>query len=89
MLVALLTHSCISYALKVFDLREDAWGLQKDFGQQQLDPTDYRYRYATATLARIVATFVSIFKAASRIRSSAKEREGKEFTIFGGRSTEA
>src|SRR5258706_11513918 len=41
---------------------EDTWGLQKDFGQQQLDPTDYRYRYATASLARIVATFASIFK---------------------------
>ena len=41
---------------------EDAWGLQKDFGQQQLDPTDHRYRYATASLARIVATFASIFK---------------------------
>ena len=41
---------------------EDAWGLQKDFGQQRLDPTDYRYRYATATLVRIVATIASIFK---------------------------
>ena len=41
---------------------EDAWGLQKNFGQHQLDPTDYRYRYATSSLARIVATFARIFK---------------------------
>ena len=41
---------------------EEAWGFQKDFGPQQLDPTDNRYRYAIASLARIVATFESIFK---------------------------
>ena len=58
-----------SYDLLLHDLRtqglrlkkwEDAWGLQKDFDQQLLDPTDYQY--ATASLARIVATFASIFK---------------------------
>ena len=40
---------------------EEAWGLGND-EQGRLDPEDYRYRYATATLARIVAAFASIDK---------------------------
>ncbi|RPB19149.1 hypothetical protein L211DRAFT_814727 [Terfezia boudieri ATCC MYA-4762] len=41
---------------------EEAWGLGNDNNQRRLDPKDYRYRYATATLARIVAAFASVEK---------------------------
>jgi len=42
---------------------EQAWGFGSDLNQQQrLDPGDYRYRYATASLARIVAVFASVDK---------------------------
>ena len=54
---------------------EDAWGLQNDFGQQRLDPTDYRYRYATASLARIVETFANIFKLQAEYRLVLEKEE--------------
>ena len=41
---------------------EKAWGFGGDSHQPRLDPRDYKYRYATATLARIVAVFASIDK---------------------------
>jgi len=42
---------------------EQAWGFGGDSTQeQQLQPGDYRYRYATASLARIVAVFSSVEK---------------------------
>jgi len=42
---------------------EEAWGFGGDSNQQQrLQPGDYRYRYATASLARIVAVFSSAEK---------------------------
>jgi len=41
---------------------EDAWGLVGVINQGRLDPGDYRYRYATASLARIVAAFASVDK---------------------------
>jgi len=40
---------------------EQSWGFGSDPNhQQRLDPGDYRYRYATASLARIVAVFASV-----------------------------
>jgi len=41
---------------------EEAWGFAGDSNQQRLQPGDYRYRYATASLARIVAVFSSVEK---------------------------
>jgi len=38
---------------------EESWGLGNNW---QLDPGDYRYRYASATLARVVAAFASVDK---------------------------
>jgi len=45
---------------------EEAWGFGGGDSQQQLQPGDYRYRYATATLARIVAVFSSVEKLQER-----------------------
>jgi len=46
---------------------EQAWGFGGDSNQQQrLQPEDYRYRYATASLARIVAVFSSAEKLQER-----------------------
>jgi len=39
---------------------EQTWGLGRDSNHRRLDPGDYRYRYATATLARVVAVFGSV-----------------------------
>jgi len=41
---------------------EQAWGFGSGTNQQQLEPEDYRYRYVTASLARIVAVFASVDK---------------------------
>ena len=41
---------------------EKDWGFGGDSHQPRLDPRDYKYRYATATLARIVAVFASFDK---------------------------
>ena len=62
---------------------EDAWGLQKDFGQQQLDHTDYRFRYATASLARIVATFASISKLQAEYGLVAEKEKEKSAQSLG------
>jgi len=45
---------------------EEAWGFGGDDKQQRLQPGDYRYRYATASLARIVAVFSSAEKLQER-----------------------
>jgi len=45
---------------------EEAWGFGGDSNQQRLQPGDYRYRYATASLARIVAVFSSVEKLQER-----------------------
>jgi len=46
---------------------EEAWGFGGDSNQQQrIQPGDYRYRYATASLARIVAVFSSAEKLQER-----------------------
>jgi len=45
---------------------EEAWGFGGDDNQQRLQPGDYRYRYATASLARIVAVFSSFEKLQER-----------------------
>jgi len=45
---------------------EEAWGFGSDDNQQRLQPGDYRYRYATASLARIVAIFSSAEKLQER-----------------------
>jgi len=45
---------------------EEAWGFGGDDNQQRLQPGDYRYRYATASLARIVAVFSSVEKLQER-----------------------
>jgi len=60
------TYDSILHKLRTEGLRlkgwEEAWGLGNDVdgSQGRLDPGDYRYRYATATLARIVAVFASV-----------------------------
>jgi len=46
---------------------EEAWGFGGGSNQQQrLQPGDYRYRYATASLARIIAVFSSVEKLQER-----------------------
>jgi len=46
---------------------EEAWGFGGDYNQQQrLQPGDYRYRCATASLARIVAVFFNAEKLQGR-----------------------
>jgi len=60
------TYDSILHKLPTEGLRpkgwEEAWGLGNDVSGGRLDPADYRYRYATATLARIVAAFASVDK---------------------------
>jgi len=60
------TYDSILHKLRTEGLRlkgwEEAWELGSDVRQGRLNPEDYRYRYATATLARIVAAFASIDK---------------------------
>ncbi|RPB22488.1 hypothetical protein L211DRAFT_884778 [Terfezia boudieri ATCC MYA-4762] len=59
------SYDAILYELRTQGLllkgREQDCGLGSDSNlQQRLDPGDYRYRYATASLARIVAVFASV-----------------------------
>ncbi|RPB27890.1 TPR-like protein, partial [Terfezia boudieri ATCC MYA-4762] len=56
------TYDAILHELRTQGLLLKKWEQSWGFGseQQRLDPGDYRYRYATASLARIVAVFVSI-----------------------------
>ncbi|RPB27891.1 hypothetical protein L211DRAFT_472359, partial [Terfezia boudieri ATCC MYA-4762] len=58
------TYDAILHELRTQGLLLKKWEQSWGFGseQQRLDPGDYRYRYATASLARIVAVFVSIDK---------------------------
>jgi len=60
------TYDSILHKLRTEGLRlkrwEEEWGLGNDVSGGRLDPEDYRYRYATATLARIVAAFASVEK---------------------------
>jgi len=65
------TYDAILHELRTQGLRlrrwEEAWGFGGDSNQQQrLQPGDYRYRYATASLARIVAVFSSAEKLQER-----------------------
>jgi len=65
------TYDAILHELRTQGLRlrrwEQAWGFGSDSNQEQrLQPGDYRYRYATATLARIVAAFSSAEKLQER-----------------------
>ena len=59
-------YGSILHKLRTEGLRlkrwEEALGLGGDFSQQRLDPEDYWYQYATATLARIVTAFASVGK---------------------------
>jgi len=61
---------------------EEAWGFGGDYNQQQrLQPGDYRYRYATASLARIVAVFFNAEKLQDRYGIMVKKEslsEGNE-----------
>ena len=45
---------------------EQAWGFGDSNQEQRLQPGDYRYRYATASLARIVSIFCSVEKLQER-----------------------
>jgi len=61
------TYDTILHELRTQGLRlrrwEQAWGFGGDDNQEhRLQPEDYRYRYATASLARIVAVFSSAEK---------------------------
>jgi len=73
------TYDYILHKLRTEGLRlkrwEDAWGLGNDW---QLDPQDYRYRYATATLARVVAVFASVDKLQAKYGIVVKEVGGAD-----------
>jgi len=65
------TYDTILHELRTQGLRlrrwEQAWGFGGDDNQEhRLQPEDYRYRYATASLARIVAVFSSAEKLQAR-----------------------
>ena len=71
------TYDSILHKLRTEGLRlkrwEEAWVLGNDW---QLDPGDYRYRYATATLARIVAAFASVDKLQAKYGIIVKKANG-------------
>jgi len=85
------TYDSILHKLRTEGLRlkgwEEAWGLGNvnDVGvsQGRLNPGDYRYRYATATLARIVAAFASVDKLQAKygiaVRKSSEESKSRRF----------
>jgi len=65
------TYDATLHGLRTQGLRlsrwEQAWGFGGDDNQERrLQPEDYRYRYATASLARIVAVFSSAEKLKTR-----------------------
>ncbi|RPB23659.1 hypothetical protein L211DRAFT_849645 [Terfezia boudieri ATCC MYA-4762] len=61
---------------------EKAWGLVDDIGQGRLNPEDDQYRYATATLARIVAAFASIDQLQAKYGIIVEEANGKSSTAL-------
>jgi len=75
------TYDSILHKLRTEGLRlkgwEEAWGLGSDITQGRLESTDYRYRYATATLARIVAAFASVDKLQAKYGIAVKKANGK------------
>jgi len=81
------TYDSILHKLRTEGLRlkgwEEAWGLGRDLSQGRLDSGDYRYRYATATLARIVAAFASVNKLQAKygiaVRNSSEEPKPRRF----------
>jgi len=79
------TYDTILHKLRTEGLRlkrwEEAWGLgndDDDVSQGRLNPGDYRYRYATATLARIVAAFASVDKLQARYGIAVEKANGTE-----------
>jgi len=77
-----VTYDSILHKLRTEALRlkgwEEAWGLGNDVNQGRLNPEDYRYRYATATLARIVAAFASVDKLQAKYGIVVKEANGTD-----------
>ena len=75
------SYDSILHKLRTEGLRlkgwEEAWGLGGDVNQGRLNPEDYRYRYATASLARIVAAFGSVDKLQAKYGIVAKKANGK------------
>ena len=77
------TYDTILHKLRTQGLRlkrwEEDWGMgsDADVSQGRLDPGDYRYRYATATLARIVAAFASVDKLQEKYGIVAKKANGE------------
>ena len=55
---------------------EQAWGFGDDSNPPRLDPGDYRYRYSTASLARIVAVFTSADKLQAKYGIVVKKESG-------------
>ncbi|RPB23398.1 hypothetical protein L211DRAFT_868548 [Terfezia boudieri ATCC MYA-4762] len=80
------TYDSILHKLRTEGVRlkgwEETWGLGNDNNQSRLDPKDYRYRYATATLARIVAAFASVDKLQAKYGIAVKEANGKSSPIL-------
>ena len=74
------TYDSILHKLRTEGLRlkrwEEDWVVGNDADVSRLDPGDYRYRYATATLARIVATFASVDKLQAKYGIVAKKANG-------------
>jgi len=82
------TYNAILHELRTQGLLlkrwEEAWGFGGDSNQERrIQPGDYRYRYATASLARIVAVFSSAEKLQERYgimvkKESLSEGNGRE-----------
>jgi len=71
------THDAILHELRTQGLLlkkwEQAWGFGSDSNHPRLDPGDYRYRYSTASLARIVAVFTSVGELQARYGIEVKD----------------
>jgi len=57
---------------------EEAWGFGNEMNEGRLSAEDYRYRYATATLARIVAAFASVNKLQAKYGIVVKKANGRD-----------
>ena len=82
------TYDTILHKLRTEGLRlkrwEEAWGVGSDFSQRRLDPGDYRYRYATATLARMVAAFASVDKLQAKYGMAVRKAKGTDKSVDKG-----
>ncbi|KAF8462069.1 hypothetical protein BDZ91DRAFT_850828 [Kalaharituber pfeilii] len=80
-------HDCVLHDLRTEGFRlkqwEHAWGLDNTSSQQSqhLDPSDERYRYAIAGLARIVSVFTKVAELQAQYQSEPENKDGKRNSL--------